>query len=145
MSFSLNDQPHPSPDQSLDDAYRRARYDINGFSLRIGQPHPDFDRWLSEQGYLTYLLLTAHNPASRLLSPKENKHRQQALLQTVSQEGMAHVTASGSDPHGTWPREDGLCLLDVPTSASYALARAYGQHAVVEGETNGTPRLRWLR
>ncbi len=145
MHFPFNDQPAPPSDQSLAEAYRNARYTINGFSLRIGGHHPDFDRWLSEHEHRTYLLLTAHNPASRLLPAAENRLRERALHDEVARAGLPSVPGWGADPHGTWPREDGRCLLDVPRATADALARKYGQNAVLEGEVRGVPHLRWVR
>lgn len=133
-----------SPDEPLAQAYRDAVYKVNGFELRIDEPHPDFDAWLSREGCAYYLILTAFNPYSTPLPDPVNEARHQTLLELLDRRGERYVAASGSDPEGGWPEERGLCLLDISPAEGYAIGRLYEQHAIVEGSRGGTPQLRWL-
>ncbi|CAH0999662.1 hypothetical protein LEM8419_00962 [Neolewinella maritima] len=141
MPLPPTDQSTGLPDQHLRDAYRRADYTVNGQRLKIGQPHPEFDRWLAELGHSSYTILTAYNPLSTPLPQVVNAARHRTLTALVDQLRYAHVVASGSDPAGHWPDEHGLCLFDLPEEKSIHLARLYEQHAIVVGGLGRTPRL----
>ncbi|WP_168797664.1 DUF3293 domain-containing protein [Neolewinella litorea] len=138
------DQSTPSPDEQLARAYRNAVYVVNGFDLKIDEPHPDFDAWLTERGHHHYLILTAYNPYSTPLPAAVNAERHATLLHLLEARNFSFTAASGSDPEGGWPEELGVCLLDVPREQAYAIGRIYQQHAVVEGQRGGTPDLVWL-
>lgn len=143
MPSPPSDQSTHSPDQSLEEAYRAADYRVNGQLLKIGRPHPEFDRWLSEQQYTTYYLLTAHNPYSTPLPPAVNALRHRTLLRLLDGLGMDYAPASGGDTAGTWT-EEGVCLFDVPLRTADQLGKIYEQHAVVHGSRGGQALLRWL-
>ncbi len=133
----------PLPDQRLRDAYRNAAYRVNGHCLKIGHPHPDFDRYLADHGHTDYTLLTAYNPRSTPLPEPVNLARHRTLLELVVQLGLAHVPASGNDPDGSWPTEHGLCVFGDPSFGRH-LGRFYEQHAIVVGSLGTLPRLVWL-
>ena len=145
MLFPFNDRPPTPPDQQLDRAYRGACYEVNDYTLKIGQPHPNFDRWLAEVHYSTYLIVTAHNPESLLLPAAENLARELQLIHFAEAHGLTFIPSRASDPTGAWAAETGLCLLDVSRADGYAIGRRFAQNAVVEGERGGLPRLVWLR
>ena len=143
MPLTPTDRPPLPPDQQFAEAYRRADYRVNGLLLKIGQPHPDFDRYLAEHGHTDFVILTAYNPCSTPLPPPVNAARHRTLLLLVDQLGLDQLTASGSDPEGNWPAEHGLCLF-VDSVFGGHLGRFYAQHAIVAGSLGTLPRLVWL-
>lgn len=141
--FSSDEYPQHS-DEQLYQAYLNAEYIFNGFTLKVGHLHREFDDWLTGQGYLHYAYLTAHNPHSRLLPPAENIHRQVQLQALLRNYGMVFAPAEGRDPAGSWPAETGVFLFDVLSGEVHELARIFGQNAVVEGKVGGVPFLVWV-
>ena len=144
MTRTPHDERSTLPDERLQRAYHHADYRVNGYVLKIGQPHPDFDRWLLERGVHAYVLLTTYNPGSTPLPPAVNEARHRTLLRLLEGRGMHWIPASGSDPENDWPEEHGVCLLDAPATDARELGRLYEQHAIVEGFRDGAPVLYWL-
>ncbi|MCP9235777.1 DUF3293 domain-containing protein [Lewinella sp. JB7] len=138
------DKTPPPADRGLEEAYRAARYTVNGIPLRIGESHPDFDRWLTERSAVQYTILTAHNPRSTPLHPPVNEARHATLLKLLDQLRLDYVSARGEDPAGEWPAEEGICLLNLRPNEALQIAVLYQQHAVVQGERGGVPRLVWV-
>ncbi|MBB4078556.1 hypothetical protein GGR28_001169 [Lewinella aquimaris] len=138
------DESRSPEEQLLEQAYLNARYTVNGISLKIGEPHPEFDRWLSERSAFRYAILTAHNPQSRPLAPTVNQARNDTLQVLLDQLQLEYVPASGEDPAGVWPSETGFCILDGRPTAPREIGRLYEQYAIVVGERGGSPGLRWL-
>lgn len=144
MPDTPTDRPPPSIDQSLVDAYRSAHYTTNGFTLKIGEPHPEFDNWLSQRSLHKYCLITAHNPLSHPLPAIVNQARHRTLVQLLDRLKMIYTDASSSDPSGEWPAEPGVCLFDVAPARAREIGRLYQQHAIVEGHRGGVPELYFL-
>ena len=144
MSLPPNDQRQSFPDERLARAYRNADYRVNGTVLKIDEPHPAFDRILSEAGADYYVILTAYNPKSTPLPPALNAVRHEQLLQLLAGRGLSYLAASGADPANDWEEEHGVCLLDPPQEAAYEIARLFEQHAIVEGLRGGRAQLVWL-
>ncbi|PPK88879.1 uncharacterized protein DUF3293 [Neolewinella xylanilytica] len=144
MSLTSPDEQNGLPDERLARAYREADYRVNDTVLRIDEPHPDFDRLLSERQCTYYFFLTAFNPRSTKLPPSVNEARHRTLLTLVAGRGWAYLSASGADPKNDWEEETGLCLLDPPREEALEVARLYEQHAIVEGRRGATPVLTWL-
>jgi hypothetical protein len=144
MPPTPSDKSTAFPDQSIQDAYRGADYRVNGFLLRIDVAHPGFDTFLEGQGVEYYVVLTADNPRSVRLAPPVNQARRDTLLQLLKVRGSRYVAATGEDPQGRWPVEEGVCLLDPSPEDARELGRLYEQHAIVEGRRGGCPTLHWL-
>ena len=144
MSETPPDDRPASVDEQTATAYRLTDYYVNEFRLRIGQPQPDFDRYLAEHSYRSYTLLTAHNPYSVALPAPVNAARHRTLLTLVRQLGLTYLPARGEAPGGDWPTEVGVCLLDVPLTQVVQLGRVYEQNALVRGRRWEPPRLIWL-
>ncbi|WP_020571402.1 DUF3293 domain-containing protein [Neolewinella persica] len=144
MSAPSSDERPAHYDEQLNVSYTSAEYVFHEFVLKIGQHHPDFDDWLTEQGYRKYAFLTAFNPRSVLYSPADNTERQESLHQLLRVGGLPFAPAAGRDPEGNWPTEIGVFLFDVPSGEVHELARVFGQNAVVEGKVAGVPFLVWV-
>lgn len=144
MSPLSTDEQPPHYDERLHQAYGAAEYVFNGFTLKVGHRHPEFDDWLTEQGYVHYAFMTAFNPRSQELPGAENSQRQARLLEMLRDHKFPFAPAEARDPGGYWAPETGIFLFDVPAGEVHELARAFGQNAVVEGKAGGVAFLVWV-
>lgn len=108
--------------------------------LRIGGRHPAFDARLGESSSRSWVVLTAWNPGSVPRTEQENAAAQRALTQVLEQAGLVVWPARGESPERDWV-EESLCVLDLDREQARALARRFGQVAVVQGEVGGEATL----
>lgn len=132
---------------ALRGAYLAARYRIDcgarTIERRIGRA--DADAALAAAGCrVHWQLLTPCNPGSVPLDTAENDARLAALRRELMRLGWPHLPALNRAADGSWP-EAGFCLLDADPAAVRALARRYGQHAIVSGRIGAAPVLIDLR
>lgn len=114
-------------------AYQAALYEVDvtaesTLTLQIGET---CDRLLHAHGATTAAFLTAYNPRSRKQSAEDNAAAHRALLEAVARMGKVTLPARGRDPKGEWPMEPGLFILDLTREQALALARRFGQYALV--------------
>lgn len=137
----MNAQPAPAV-RRYAAAYRRTAYCValpgGDHELRVGRHHPAFDRAL---GAPRWAFLTAVNPRSRPLGARANRLRQRALAATLRRLGVRHHPARGVPDARNWPPEDGFLLAGVRPHRVRALARRFGQNAVVAGAAGRQARL----
>ena len=108
--------------------------------LRIGQRHPAFDARLAESSGRSWVVLTAWNPGSVPRTAEENADAQRALVAALERAGLVSWPARGESPERDWV-EESLCVLDLDREQARALARRFGQLAVVQGERSGEASL----
>jgi hypothetical protein len=132
-------------DTALLRAYRYTIYQVDDplWRLRIGQQHPDFDRWLATQEVQTWGFITAYNPFSQVLAAYENAHRLDALHQELQQVGYRCYLGRGlsADPDSTWEPEVSLLVLGIAQAEAIATGRRWQQNAVVWGQIGGLVQL----
>jgi hypothetical protein len=112
------------------------------FSLRIGEPCAALEALLREHGVTAWAFVTACNPRSQPLPPAENAARHAQLLAHVRAAGWTAFAGRGMADSGGWT-EESLLILGMNDVAAVNLGLAFGQNAVVVGETGAVPRLRW--
>lgn len=108
--------------------------------LRIGQRHPELDARLAGSSRRSWVVLTAWNPGSVPRSEPENAAAQRELGAALDRAGLVAWPARGESPGRDWV-EDSLCVLDLDLEDARALARRFGQVAVVQGEVGAEARL----
>ena len=133
------------------------------FDLRIGMVSTEFDEFLRRQPASLALLaapaafasqaigwgiVTAYNPGERLAA-YQNEPRQRRLRERIAASACAFFAASNiadgdADHHAAWPVEPSYLVFPVDEQQVATLGRAFGQLAVVYGETGLAPRLLWL-
>lgn len=123
--------------------------------LRIGALHPAFDAELSawqmgqsaETGNgrmaVDWAIITACNPGTQL-AEQENIQRQARMQAYIDQRLWAYWPASNLADDGCWPVEASFLLLQVAENEVVALARDFGQLALLVGCQGGSPRLLWI-
>ena len=106
--------------------------------LRIGEASPWLDARLARQGRERWSFLHAVNPGSLQLDDEENARRHRELAAALRADAAEwHEGFSRADA-GDWPDEPGYLVLDLELSVAVALARRFGQLAIVAG-VRGSP------
>lgn len=125
------------------------------FELRIGVRDPAFDDALTtglgespldranDQQVNEWAIVTAFNPGTRL-DDQENVCRQARMEASIVDSGWKYWPALNIADDGLWPVEASFLLLQVDHQQMLALARRFGQCAVVVGRQGMAPRLLWI-
>ena len=131
----------------LQAVYARAVYRVDAqpgpFFLRVGEHSPDLESWLRKQGARSFAFISAANPGSQLLPEAENEDRHRRLVSQVSAAGLrASDGESYAAAGGGW-RERSLLIAGLAREAAMAMAREFGQVALLWGETGGPVELQF--
>jgi hypothetical protein len=130
----------------LDAEYRATNYFVDGpagrFALRVGQTSAEADALAAAHRVDAWTYITAHNPGSVMTPTPENVRRQQELEKTV-EESYYPIYGGEGKGEGDWPGEPSLLVLGVREAEARAMARRFGQAAVLFGERGGVVRLLW--
>ncbi|TGL60874.1 DUF3293 domain-containing protein [Leptospira sarikeiensis] len=104
--------------------------------IKIGEKHPELDLFLKQKQVSTWAFITAYNPKSKLLSPEENRLRNQNLEKEIAR----FEFKKGVGRKGNWSEESYLVLggsLDFVLN----LGRKFDQNAFVYGEIDSEAKL----
>lgn len=119
----------------------RVRVPRGGYaSIRIGAALPAALRRLLHDETQTWGFITAWNPASMAQPRARNRDRQRVLRDALREGGYAIRVGVGMGADG-W-REPSLFVCDIDFDSLDALAKRFGQAAVVRGVGNGPAELR---
>ena len=114
--------------------YRAARYRVQDgdamVEIRVGRPSLEADALLVGHGVAEGVLITAWNPGSRPRSAAENEQAGRALAAELDRRGVVRLAHVSSAPDGRW-EEPGFLALGIDGEAGVALARDFGQAAIV--------------
>lgn len=125
---------------NLDDLYRQSDYHVSDghaqFLIKVGKQHPALDNHLPACGRWGYI--TAWNPASQALPLRENRLRNEALLNEITKRGLSVLKGVGG--LGEWSEESYL-VFPITKEALVGLGRRFGQRAVLYGERGGFAEL----
>ncbi len=122
-------------------AIYRADLEPEPVYLRVGEATPALDRWLAARGARCFAFVSAANPGSVPLSDRENLLRSERLVARLSEDcrvferGESYEAASGG-----W-REASLLICGIERQAAIALARDFGQVALLVGEAGAAVEL----
>lgn len=135
---------HPERIDELLDAFATAEYVLptldENITIRIGESVPALYRML---GNSPWAVITAHNPDGIHCPARENDAAQRALekcLRDLHPAVMQKVV--NLDPKGLWPDEPAWLFAHDDIFEVDALARRFGQRAVVTGRAGGPAALR---
>ncbi len=138
----------PQAIRSLLAAYRATRYTAHlpdgAVTLTVGTSPP------RALGRLTmpdrpWVLITACNPHSRPCSARSNALRMRSLARALAVLAPPHVfAAAGCAPDRSWV-EPGLLVIGLDPDVTDALARRFGQNALLAGRGAAPARLRLYR
>lgn len=138
--------PGPGVPPELLGAYLNATYRVgtgpDALVLRIGEASDALRRLLAAAGQVCAVGLTAHNPGGRIQDSAAN-HGAQGRLQVRLKAGPGSGILEGEnqDPSGRWPPEPSFWILGMGLPEGLALARSFGQNALVCVGADAVPRL----
>jgi hypothetical protein len=122
--------------------YRATTYGVDDgghrLAIRIGERCPALDALLAAHGLDAWAYVTAHNPGGRLADPAANAAAQARLERELAASSLPVLRGASLGDGGGWPAEPSLLVLGLPRAEALALARRYGQEALVTGRC-GTP------
>lgn len=128
-------------------AYTATRYCISlpdgECVLRVGERSEAIDAWLALAQQDTWAYLTSDNPGSRLLSEAENADRRAALFGHIGRAGWPCCRGRAVADDKNWPDEHGFLLAGVSHGEAVALARLFGQNALLFGRVGAVVELVW--
>jgi hypothetical protein len=129
-------------------AYLAAVYRVRGpqpFAMQVDVPCPALARLHRASGVRCSAFLTAHNPRSEPTTAAMNRAAQARLRRHLRGAGLAWRAGFARDPAGAWPDEPSLLVLGLPRNDAEALARAFGQNALLWAGADALPRLVLVR
>jgi hypothetical protein len=132
----------------LSAAYRDTDYRVEGpegqFVVRVGQRSPELEALLTRHRVECWAFVTAYNPASVRQPEWINRERQTELEGEVTAAGYALYPGEGTGRDSSWPAEPSVLVLGIPRQAAVAVARKYGQNAIVCGIAGQAAELVWV-
>ncbi|HTB22006.1 MAG TPA: DUF3293 domain-containing protein [bacterium] len=142
--------PGPNITPELKRAYLGTSYRVASgpasFVLRIGDASPALARVMAERGLDCAVGITAHNPRSRILGRDLNEAAHLRLLQKLAEQpGRFHLDGMNEDRGGLWPSEKSVLVPGMSLLEGLALAREFGQLAIVYAGQDAIPRLAFCR
>lgn len=124
--------------KSYTDAVYRVDFAPTPVFLRVGEACPELDLILERAGVRRFAFLSAANPGSAPLGEEENRDRHQRLLGRLKECGLPAVAGESYEAvSGGW-REASLFVAGLEREAAVALAREFGQLALLAG-VSGEP------
>ena len=129
----------------LEAAYARAVYRVDVPSkpifLRVGEASPELDLWLAARGAHRFAFLSAANPGSGPLPDAENARRHLQLVERARGIGLPAIGGESFEAAtGGW-REASLLVAGLDRETAIAIAREFGQVALLFGEVGGPVEL----
>jgi hypothetical protein len=125
-------------------AYKETDYFVHAdptFKMRIGQPCPELTRLMGARNANCAAFITAWNPFSQQLSPKENEQRQHELKAQLKTRGLIFIDGVGQHPSNEWPGEPSVLILNLNRESAKVLAAQYEQNAFVWADETAVPEL----
>jgi hypothetical protein len=116
-------------------AYRATTYAVEDgthrLAIRIGERCPALDALLAAHGLEECAYLTAHNPGGLPADPGANAAAQARLEAELVASGRVFLRGASHGDGGSWGPEPSLLVLGLGRAEALALARRYGQEALV--------------
>ncbi|MFM7108168.1 MAG: DUF3293 domain-containing protein [Planctomycetaceae bacterium] len=133
----------------LEAAYEATAYRVwvaadRRIAIRVGDGSEAVDAILAAAGVDAWAFITAANPRSVRQSDAENAARMARLVARVRERGLGHLPGEGAGDDPDWPAEPSLFVPGLAEHDAAALAREFGQHAIVVGRRGEPARLLWV-
>lgn len=128
-----------------DDVYRATAYRVadgsHRFTIRVGERCAPLDELLAEHGTEEWAYVTAYNPGGRRADAAANTAAQERLEATLRETSRPVLRGEGAGDDGHWPPEPSLLVLGLSRADAVALARRFGQVAIVAGRRGAAAEL----
>ena len=132
----------------LEAAYRQTIYRVCSASgpvdIRIGIRNGSLDRLLEAHQVREWAFVTASNPGSRASPQHENARRNAELEQVLREAGLQYLQGSGVPDESGWQPECSYLVLGIKKADAIAIAKRWGQCAIVWGTLWSAPELVWI-
>jgi hypothetical protein len=115
------------------------------FPLTVGRHSGSLLRLQERHSVTCSAWLTAWNPASERRDDALNEAAQRELEDRVRAQGLGWLPGRAEDPLGRWPVEPSLWVPGLPADSACALARDFGQNALLLMGEEAVPRLVWVQ
>ena len=129
------------------DAYEQAYYVVFAdpeIVLHIGEPNPQLDALLEEDGATTAAYITPANPRGEQRAAEENLAALQIFLESLRETPYTCYEGEGRDPSGEWPAEPSLLIVGISRPAAEVLGENLEQNAIVFIARGRAPSLIFL-
>ena len=132
-------------DKSLEAAYRATHFVVedprwSGVIL-VGEPTPELDDFLRDQGFSAWAYITAYNPRSELLRDDVNQARHNDLIQMLDVDEIPWLSGVGRNPDGSWPADPSVLVWGIDRATAVKIGRTFSQNAIVCGTLGGQAEL----
>lgn len=125
--------------------YRATSYRVEEgpqrFAIRVGVRCAPLDALLAANGVEDWAYLTAHNPGGRRADPDANANAQTCLEAALRAAARPFLRGESVGDDGGWAPEPSLLVLGLPRAEALALARRFGQEAIVAGRRGAKAEL----
>lgn len=132
----------PSPRAA---AYRATTYAVADgaarLAIRVGERCAPLDALLAARGLDEWAYLTAWNPGGRAADPAANQAAQAGLEAELAASGRPCLRGTSRSDAGDWPPEPSVLVLGLARAEALAIARRYGQEALVAGRCGAPAEL----
>ena len=127
------------------DAYRRTEYRVSdggfAFTIRVDESSDALRTCHAAFGVDCSTYITAWNPRSQPTSRAVNEAAMERLDGAIAARGWFVLHGIGVDPAGTWAGEPSFLVLGLDARDGVALAREFGQNAIICAAADAIPRL----
>ena len=134
--------------EHLEAAYLKTTYRVSAANgevdIRIGVRNTALDRFLEEHRVSEWVFVTASNPGSRANSEYENARHNAELEQMLGKGDWQYVHGSGVPDESGWQPESSYFVFGMTKSDAIAIAKRWGQAAIVCGARDSAPELVWI-
>lgn len=110
-------------------------------AVRVGERQPELDALLVTHEAGAWAFVTAHNPDSVRAGRDENARRQRQLEAELLGCGFTCFRGDGIGDDAQWPPEASVLVIGISLEDAVAVARRYGQSAIVFGVHSGVAEL----
>lgn len=111
--------------------------------LKVSCENNQFGAWLEAAGCREWALITAYNPGGVRRENSINKTCQAALEVKLLEMDYELLAGESLADAGEWPVEETCLAPGLPRDRALALAREFGQAALLWGDS-ATPQLLWV-
>lgn len=112
-----------------------------GFVLQVGQPSAALQALHRAAGVKCSAFITACNPFSQALTPKQNQERMNVLRAELGRQSLTYLNGEGVHPNGQWPGEASVLVLGISREAAQRMGEHWEQNAIVWCGEDAVPEL----
>lgn len=143
MVFRISKVNNKLEKDKIIELYSNAYYHIVelSVSIEINSNNPELDKYLSENNFNNWTIITAYNPQSVILSEKVNQGRNESLLEEIKKYHFLKTESASKENEEKWPIEHGYIVFDIDEELACNIGKIFNQRAIVFGYKNEGARI----